>query len=213
LRRIHFVAPGARSIAAALAEAIPMSFKQVKPQPIEPDGSVRFGRCSVHPDTLSATCNGACTPTEGIDEEQTVRLSDEQLPAITSIKTRALRRPDLLARVTSFLRVQGPMMLTGVVLGFSFFTMARMPLGSTSVQAKAAPRPVVAAAAIDPTPVRAVPPPPPPAAWEPTQDTIERTPVARVAHHRRKAKHDRAACDPPYRYDAEGIKRLKMKCL
>src|SRR5262249_4015277 len=157
--------------------------------------------------------NGACTPTEGIDDEQTVRLSEEQLPAITSIKTRALRRPDLFGRVTSFLRVQGPMMVTSIVLGFSFFTMARMPLGSSNMPPKTAPRPI-AAAAIDATPVRAVPPPPPPAVWEPIVNTIERAPVARAAaHHRRKAKHDRAACDPPYRYDADGIKRLKLKCL
>jgi len=191
-----------------------MSFKQLKPHPTHPDGSVRFGRCSVHPDSLAATCNGACTPTEGLEEEETVRLSEEQLPAITSIKTRAHRRPDLLWRVTTFLRVQGPMMLTGVVLGFSFFTMARMPLGSPAGLLKPTRPAAAAGATLDPTPARAMPPPPAPVAWEPMVDTIERAPATRAAaHRRRKAKHDKAACDPPYRYDAEGIKHLTLKCL
>jgi hypothetical protein len=187
-----------------------MSFKLLKPQPTQLDESARFGRCAVHPASLASSCNGACTPSGTIDEEETVRLSDEQLP-VTSV-TRA-HRPDWLTQVTSFLRVQGPTMVTGIVLGFSFFTMTRMPLGSSNAAGKASPHPV-AAAAIDPTPVRAMLPAPPPA-WDPAVDTIERAPVARApTRHRRKARHaDRASCDPPYRYDADGIKRIKLKCL
>jgi hypothetical protein len=195
-----------------------MSFKQlVKPQPPRLDGASRFGRFTVHPDAYGASCTDAQVRGDaGDSDETTVRLSDEQFPQITSV--RPAHRPDLASRVFSFLRWQGPMMLTGMVLGFSFFTIARVPLGAASAPLAPTPRaaPPVAVGVAEPIPMRAMPsPPPPPIAAEPSAPLFEPERVAaRAKSHRRHAKRaDRAACDPPFRYDADGIKRMKLKCL
>jgi hypothetical protein len=160
-----------------------------------------------------------CEPGERLDpDETTVRFESDVRPSP--------RFSYWVARQRLMLRGQGSMLLLGVVLGCLFFALLRASLG-VSIAASAPPVPARQAlieaspphttehfrlpeytllphllAALGPAPV---------AVAEPRSRAEARAQRARLARKHRRAAL--ASCDPPYRFDAAGIKRIKRACL
>jgi hypothetical protein len=126
-----------------------------------------------------------------------------------------------LDRWRPVLRGRVSMLATGVVLGILLFLVVRAPLGSS--QAGTPPPPPIERskpydrplpmlepsrpASVDPAPAAA-----PVASVAPSaQATLPREKKARTAGTSRR--HASSSCDPPYRYDRDGIKRIKLRCL
>jgi hypothetical protein len=127
------------------------------------------------------------------------------------------------ARGRAFLRRPAPMMVTGLLLGFALFTLVRVPFRASAAATPQAPL-EHSLAAFAPVAARAAEPPPlqPTRSFDidepfPRADGAAETTASRgKAIYRKsnsKQKATRASCDPPFRFDASGIKRIKRKCI
>jgi hypothetical protein len=160
----------------------------------------------------SGTGDLACEPGERLDvDEETVRFESDVRP-----------RPRFgywVARQRFLLRGQVSMLLLGVVLGCLFFLLLRASLG-VSVAAPAPGAPAQTSTEASPPHTTehfrsaelALLPQLLAAVAEPRLGRAE----ARAERAKTSRKHrpaTPASCDPPYRYDAAGIKRIKRACL
>jgi hypothetical protein len=123
--------------------------------------------------------------------------------------------------------LRGPpsLILIGIVLGFVLFTVtvARLlPVGGTPAQARRAAEPAPASTVILPAKVIAmsmatpeVPAEPGAEAVPPPITKFEDVGKLRVKGHRKGTRRyaSVADCDPPFRVDADGIKRIKLRCI
>jgi hypothetical protein len=101
------------------------------------------------------------------------------------------------------------MILVGILLGCGLLTIARLPLLATAAAGGAAPAEARPSGSRSPSIA-------PETTWQevPAAAAVELgTASARAVHRKSRRKTSGSFCDPPYRYDSFGIKRIVLGCL